>query len=131
LSFRTRHAYDPADRGIRLRISLRAGTKVVQSFAYVDTGAEFCVFDRGIADGLLIELDHGTRMDFTTVAGRFRAYGHEVTIAVLDVQVHAMVYFYEDASIKRNVLGRNGWLNRVRLGLVDYDSMVYVSAYDD
>jgi hypothetical protein len=54
-----------------------------------------------------------------------------VTIAVLDVQVHAMVYFYEDASINRNVLGRNGWLNRVRLGLVDYDSLVYLSAYDD
>jgi hypothetical protein len=70
-------------------------------------------------------------LNFSTVAGNFRAYGHELTLAVLGIQVHAVVYFYENPNINRNVLGRNGWLNRVRLGLVDYDSMVYLSAYDD
>jgi hypothetical protein len=28
-----------------------------------------------------------------------------------------------------NVLGRIGWLDRVRLGLIDYDRAVYVSGY--
>ena len=51
--------------------------------------------------------------------------------AALGVEVHAPVYFYENPNIKRNVLGRNRWLNRVRPGLVDYDSLVYLSAYDE
>jgi hypothetical protein len=29
------------------------------------------------------------------------------------------------------VLGRVGWLNRVRLGLIDYDGRLFLSAYDD
>lgn len=67
----------------------------------------------------------------STVAGNFRAYGHELTLAVLGIEGHAGVYFYADPSVSRNVLGRHGWLNRVRLGLVDPDSLLYLSAYDD
>jgi len=70
-------------------------------------------------------------LTFSTVAGEFRAYGHELTLAVLGVEVQALVYFYENPNFTRNVLGRNGWLNRVRLGLVDYDSVVYLSPYDE
>jgi len=52
-------------------------------------------------------------------------------LAVLGVEVNALVYFYEEPAIARNVLGRSGWLDRVRLGLVDYDSLLYLSAYDE
>jgi len=126
-----RYPYKPADKGVSVPVALRAGAEAVQLFASVDTGADFCLFERGFAEALLIELERGTPLDFTTVAGNFRAYGHELTLAVLGVEVHALVYFFEDATIRRNVLGRNGWLNRVRLGLVDHDSLIYLSAYDD
>jgi len=52
-------------------------------------------------------------------------------LAALGVEVHTLVYFFDNPSIRRNVLGRNGWLNKVRMGLVDYDSLVYLSAYDE
>jgi hypothetical protein len=52
-------------------------------------------------------------------------------MTVLGIEVHALVYFFEDPDITRNVLGRNRWLNRIRLGLVDHDSLVYLSAHDD
>jgi hypothetical protein len=68
---------------------------------------------------------------FWTVSGSFRAYGHWLGLAVLGVEVNALVYFYEEPAIARNVLGRSGWLDRVRLGLVDYDSLLYLSAYDE
>lgn len=100
-------------------------------FAKIDTGAAFCLFERGFADVLSIDLDRGRPSLFRTVAGQFRAYGHELSLEVLGIEAEALVYFFEDASITRNVLGRNGWLNRVRLGLVDHDSLVYLSAYDD
>lgn len=112
-------------------MALSAGTETVRLFAKVDTGADHCVFERGFAEALLIEVEGGMPLTFSTVAGEFRAYGHELTLAVLGVEVQALVYFYENPNFTRNVLGRNGWLNRVRLGLVDYDSVVYLSPYDE
>ena len=131
LSFRLRYAYKPSDLGVSVPVSLSNGSGRVNLFAKVDTGADYCLFERGFADALLIEVEHGTPLDFATVAGEFRAYGHELTLAALGIEVNAVVYFFANPNIRRNVLGRNGWLNRVRLGLVDHDSLVYLSPYDD
>jgi hypothetical protein len=32
--------------------------------------------------------------------------------------------------INQNVLGRTGWLVRVRLGLIHHDNMIYFAPYD-
>jgi len=112
-----RYAYKPTDRGVSVPVSLSAGEESVQLFASLDTGAEYCLFEREFAEALLIELEGGEPMEFSTVTGRFQAYGHWLTLAALDIEVHTLVYFYEDRNIRRNVLGRKGWLNRVRLGL--------------
>jgi hypothetical protein len=103
----------------------------VKSFAKIDTGAEHCVFERGFAEALLIDVESGTPLRFSTVTGEFNAYGHELSLAVLGIEVHALVYFYENPAFTRNVLGRRGWLERVRFGLVDCDSLVYLSPYDE
>lgn len=66
-----------------------------------------------------------------TVAGDFLTYAHEVTLMVLGVETTTTVYFAAEENFSRNVLGRHGWLDRVRLGLVDYDGKMYLSAYDD
>jgi len=131
LSFRVRYPYKPDKRGVSVPVSLISGTETVKLFASVDTGAEYCLFERGFAEALLIEPEQGTRLDFETVTGTFRAWGHELTLDILGVRTHAVVYFFDNPEIKKNVLGRNGWLNRVRLGVVDHDLFVYLSAYDD
>jgi hypothetical protein len=131
LSFRTRYAYKPSGQGVSVPVSLSAGPETVQLFAKIDTGADYCLFERGFAEALLLEVERGTPSDFSTAAGGFHAYGHELTLAALGVEVHALVYFFENPNSGRNVLGRNGWLNKVRLGLVDYDSLVYLSPYDE
>ena len=131
LAFHKRHAYKPSDRGVSVPVALRAGSQTVRLFANIDTGAEYCLFERGYAEALSLEVERGTPLDFSTVAGTFHAYGHELTLAVLEVESHAFVYFFANPTIRRNVLGRNGWLNRVRLGVVDHDSLVYLSAYDE
>jgi hypothetical protein len=41
------------------------------------------------------------------------------------------VYFAADAAFSRNVLGRQGWIDRIRLGLVDYEGKLYLSDYSD
>ena len=65
-------------------------------------------------------------MSFSTANSRFEAYGHEVTISALDLAVHS----FADANIAKNVLGRRGWLDRVNVGIVDHDQIVYVGDYD-
>jgi len=39
----------------------------------------------------------------------------------------AVVYFAEDYSLNRNLLGRQGWLQLIRIGLDDYKSEIYIS----
>jgi len=41
-----------------------------------------------------------------------------------------MVYFFADPLIDKNVLGRIGWLDRVRLGLIHQDNKIYLAPYD-
>jgi len=131
LSFAVSHSYETSTRGVTVPVSLRSGADTVKLFAKVDTGAEDCLFDRGFGEALGIEVERGVLKNYATVAGEFRAYGHELTMAVLGVEVHALVYFYDNPKVTRHVLGRNGWLNRVRLGLVDHNSVLFLSAYDE
>ena len=53
-----------------------------------------------------------------------------VSIEVLDLQFESVVYFFADERISKNLLGRTGWLDRVRFGLVDYDHELYLAPYD-
>ena len=48
---------------------------------------------------------------------------------MLGIVIHSLVYFFAESAIRKNVLGRNGWLDRVRIGLVDYDREFYLAAY--
>ena len=131
LSFGVQHAYSPSDDGATVPVSLSVGGDPVKVFAKIDTGATYCFFERGLAEALLIDVERVPPIPVSTMGGTFQAYGHELTLTVLGIEVEALVYFYEDRNATRNVLGRNGWLNRVRLGLIVHDSLLYLSAYDD
>jgi hypothetical protein len=88
------------------------------------------VFGARIADALGLTLEDGVRRRFRTANSGFEAFGHEVELSVLGVITRAMVYFFADPVIDRNVPGRIGWLDRVRLGLVHQDSKVYLAPHD-
>jgi hypothetical protein len=78
---------------------------------------------------LLVE--RGERLIFSTANSRFETFGHELTMSVLGIENSSMVYFFADPNITKNVLGRQGWLDRIRLGLIDHDQKLYLSAYDE
>lgn len=42
-------------------------------------------------------------------------------LSVAEFEFSTMAFFPADAELRRNVLGRFGWLDRVVLGLVDYE----------
>lgn len=131
LRFATLHKYDLNESGITVRLTLLSGAESVTFEAKVDTGSSHCVFQRQFGEQLGIQIEQGLPETFGTAAGAFLAYGHEVTLVVLGLETTATVYFAADEHFTRNVLGRQGWLDRVRLGLVDYEGQLYLSLYDD
>ena len=98
--------------------------------ASVDTGASNCLFERKHAELLNLDLEAGDRKTFRTATGRVDAFGHRVTMEVLNLRFESMVYFFADELINRNLLGRVGWLDRIRLGLIDHDGELYLASYD-
>ena len=130
LSFTQLHSYSGRGPSITVPVALRSGEKTVDLVASVDTGASNCMFESSYAAELGLDLTSGVHAQFRTANSNFDAYGHEVNIDVLGIAIHSLVYFFADPSIRKNVLGRGGWLDRVCVGLVDHDRELYLGAYD-
>ena len=131
LNFNTSYRFPSTKGGIVIPVELIAGGVSVNSEAKVDTGAEYCLFERDVAESLMLNVESGQAMKMEALTGSFLTYGHEVTLQTFDLAFDVTVYFAADYRVARNLLGRNGWLNLVRLGLNSYDEILYVSAYDD
>ena len=130
LSFQIEYQYKD-ERGILLPVVLRYAERETDFFARVDTGASFCIFQRLHAETVGIVVESGAPTRISTVTGSFVAYAHQVALGVLGIEVEATVYFAEDPAMPRDILGQTGWLDRMRLGLVDHDRQLYLSHYDD
>ena len=53
------------------------------------------------------------------------------SLVVAGMEFDSVVYFAAHEAYNRNVLGRRGWLNKVRLGLIDYEGKLYFSHADE
>jgi hypothetical protein len=85
--------------------------------ARLDTGAADCLFDRFYAEVLDLP-ESGVERHYRTVTGSFRAFGYEITIETLGLQWFALVFFHSMGDPAHAFLGRRGWLDHVRLGIV-------------
>ena len=128
LNFDASHHYASAE-GIEVPIELRAGDRRIELFARVDTGAAHCIFERRYAEELGLDLESGRPQRFRTMAGSFVTYEHEVTLHTLGVEFPAVVFFAHDPAFSKSFVGRSGWLDRLRIGIIDYDRMLFVSPY--
>lgn len=100
--------------------------------AKVDTGASFCIFQRDYAEQVgITSVESGVYQPVSTATGSFDAYGHALVIGCLDWEFETTVYFAAPPGYSRNVVGRVGWLQHFRLGLIDHDSLLLLSHYDD
>jgi hypothetical protein len=129
LVFSNLHNYDPGKLGITVPVILRSGLVDVEVETRLDTGSTFCVFERGWGEELGFDIEGGHLEIIGTPMGTFRAYGHPVTLSVLEFDFEITAYFAADPSFNRNVLGRHGFLDRVQLGLVDYEGRMYLSRF--
>ena len=117
--------------GIPLRVVLTYADQKLEITAKVDPGAAVCLFSYEDALDLGIPVEEGVPITLGGLTGSLTAYGHEVTLQTGDLIFQSVVYFAKYPGLPRNLLGRQGWLRNLKLGLVDYDQMLYLSAYED
>lgn len=128
ITFAQTWQYPDNRTGITIPVVLGFGGKVVAATAKVDTGAEFCLFDR---ERLELKVEEGLPIVMETLGGTLEAFGHEITIQTLALAFQSVIYFSRDAGLPRNLLGRSGWLRNLRLGVIDYDSTLLLSEYEE
>lgn len=127
LSFDVTHHYASED-GVRIPLLIAYSGKAIQTTGYVDCGASDCVFSNELGQQLGIALETGEPKSFGPASGgTLETFGHLVTLEFFGITVESMVYFAKYPGLRRNLLGRNGWLSKLRFGLVEYDSTVFLS----
>ncbi|CAN5215963.1 hypothetical protein BH20ACI1_BH20ACI1_13900 [soil metagenome] len=131
LSFEKMVNYDTRKAGISLSVELRLGELSSVFEAKIDTGSTFWVFERSYGEKLGLNIEAGERQRIATTVGSFLTFGHWATLTVEDFTFDSMVFFARDENHRRNVLGRFGWLNRVLIGINDYDGKLYLSRYEN
>jgi hypothetical protein len=131
LTFRGLFHYALDQIGITIPVRLQCGDEQSVFTAKVDTGASCCIFARAHGEELGLDIEAGRPQRIGTVMGSSLTFAHLVTLSVLEISFETTVYFAEEASFNRNVLGQQGWLDRLRLGLMDYEGKLYLSDYND
>jgi 8-oxo-dGTP pyrophosphatase MutT (NUDIX family) len=110
---------------------LSLGKESLVCKAKVDPGAQVCLFKRELGEELGIDIESGYPRELDTLAGSLFSYGHTVVLHTLGLEFDSVLYFAESYGLRRNLLGREGWLQKIRLAIIDYDSTIYLSPYNE
>ncbi len=131
LDFEKQISFDDTGDGIVLEAEIRYSDVSVRIDARIDTGAAYSIFERRFGEELGLEIESGMRQRFGTAIGGFYAYGFRVTLLTADLEFDSMVFFAEDRSFTKNVLGRITWLDNLALGLVTGAGKIYLSRFEE
>jgi hypothetical protein len=83
-----------------------------------------------VGENLGIDVPTGIPKSMGSLTGTLETFGHEIAIQSCGVAVQSVAYFAKYHSLPRNLLGRNGWIRKLRLSVVDYDNTIYLSPYN-
>ncbi len=129
LSFAVTYQYPDRPDGITVPVLLSAGGQVIQASAKVDTGAECCIFSQELGLKLGLEIESGLYKQMGSLTGTLDTYGHDVVIQTFGIAFESVVYFAKYPGLRRNLLGRNGWLRHLQLAIIDYENTLHLSQY--
>src|SRR5262249_40352091 len=94
----------PRNSGITIEVSLIRGNKERRIPAKIDTGAEYCIFQRDYGDALDLDVLSGQPITFGSAGGPFNAWGHYVVIRTFDFEHESLVFFSDSYGFRRNLL---------------------------
>jgi hypothetical protein len=114
-----------------LVIQVRAPNADPEGFdiqAHLDTGAEYSLFDGGIAAALGIQLYGGEAVAFSPTAGpAIDARWHNIVMAHELLGEFPLRVAFSTAQIRRNILGRN-FLDAIQIGFREHHLEFYVTS---
>ncbi|HQU82542.1 MAG TPA: hypothetical protein PKY59_05445 [Pyrinomonadaceae bacterium] len=131
LEFEKLVSFDTRQDGICLDVEIKYATSTVKINAKIDTGATYSIFERRFGEEIGLDIESGMRQRFGTATGSFYGYGFRVTLITAEIELDSMVFFAEDESFTKNVLGRITWLDNLIVGLIDYEGKIYISKYGE
>ncbi len=105
IEFQKKETYPSVKAGITINAILRYGNREQVCPAKIDTGAEFCLFNRTLADSLAIDVESGYQEKFSTLGGGIIAYAHEIELETLGLRFQYYVYLAENYAVNRNLFG--------------------------
>ena len=129
LTFEQEHRYPDDEEGISISVKLTYGDKTLRVDAKVDPGAAVCLFSHEVGLKLGVPIEQGIPIKLGGLTSSLDAFGHEVMLQTGNIAFQSFVYFAKYPDLPRNLLGRQGWLRNLKLGLIDYDNLLYLSAY--
>lgn len=122
--------YDAGLDGISLNVEIRLGENSTDFVAKMDTGSSFCVFERRHGEAIGLNIESGLARRIATAVGSFPAHAHSVTLVAGGFEFDSWVLFAAGESFRINVLGRHGWLDRMIIGISDYEGKLYLKPYE-
>jgi len=130
-SFATRLHLNEDQLGIYVSVTLSAAGQDVQVDGYIDTGAAYCVVPREVGERLGLDVESGEPTTLRTGIGPMPSYLHYATMAIGDLifdDVPVCVAKYP--GLDRCLIGRAGWLQKVRMNLITYDDALYLDLHN-
>ncbi len=98
--------------------------------AKVDPGAAICLFSHEVGLKLGSPIEQGIPIRLGGLSGSLEAFDHEVILQMGNIAFQSLIYIAKYPGLQRNLLRRQGWLRNLRLGVIDYDNLPYLSVYD-
>lgn len=127
LNFKIRYQYQTTAVGIAIPTRLFAGNRVVEADSKFDPGADFCLFQREIAERLNLDVERGLPLRMSSLGWSFDTYGHAITMKFLGITIESTVFFAGAPGLSRNLLGRIGCMDRLLVGLDVYQEILYLT----
>jgi hypothetical protein len=141
LSFEFQYHYElasePTEEKVFVPIRLRLGQVTTKDLLpQLDTGSPFNVFRAEIADSLGISYQDGSPIKIGTASGgTFLAYGFDMTLEIIDWRLYETTIHFAPwlpgVGPPVGVLGLRDLATKLRIGLIHYDRMLYLSDYNE
>jgi hypothetical protein len=132
LSFSSLLNINQDQAGLLVPITLSTTDRDIKIEAFLDTGAKYSVLPRWVGEELGLDIEAGIQTDLMTGAGPMPTYLHYLTLTVGDLAFDdAPICVSKFPEFSRCLLGRGGWIQSVRLGLVAYDDHPFLSLYNE
>jgi hypothetical protein len=131
LEFPYRHSYESRTTLTVPLTLLSDPSRWIDVIAAIDTSSTFNIFERKYGEALELDVESGLHNRIATATGYFYCYGHELTLSIFDLEWQAVVYFAESDAFLKSVVGRVGFLDRSRVGIIDYEQLLYLGLYDE